>query len=95
MRRGPVSAADGGAGAGAGAGGCDCDCDCGRENAEPAGADAGGMWTAGVAVVGVEPKRPRMSSTVVRGVCRGGEGPPGAVGVADEPNISRRRSSLF
>lgn len=97
VRRGAAKAADGGAGAGAGAGGWDCVCDCGRVNAEPAGADAGGTWGNADAAVAVaeEPKRLRMSSTVVRDVWGGGEDVPGADGVIDEPNISRSRSSLF
>ena len=86
--------ADGGASAGFGAGGCAGDCALGRENTEPAGAEAGGTVyeesneVVLVVVVVGEPKRPRMSSTVARWVwgCA-----PGADGVIDEPNISARR----
>lgn len=81
------------------AGGCAAtggDCDCGSENAEGvAGATYAGVD--GVEVVAfilvLVPKRPRISSTVVRCESGGEEAP--VVGDVDEPNISARRSWLL
>lgn len=88
-------------GAGVGVDGAfDCECEGGREKAEPAGADAGGICegsdVGAAEALGfvLEPKRPRMSSTVARCVC-GPEDVPGADVAVEEPKISAKRSWLF